>query len=69
MQNPLKNGSDDGPEDALMADANVDVNLGSILEAWEQCRFNLDFPKLDHARAWQNAFPAVRPRRLRVNPF
>ena len=59
MQNPLENGLDDAPEDSLMDNANVDVYPESILETWEQCHFNLDFPKLDHlkipSRAWQNA--------------
>jgi hypothetical protein len=51
MQNPLENGSDDAPEDALMDNANVDVYPEAISEAWEQCHFNLAFPKLDHLKA------------------
>ena len=37
MPNPLKNGSDDFPEDALMDNANVDVCPEPTLKAWEQC--------------------------------
>ena len=51
MPNPLKNGSDDATEDALMDNANMDVYPEPIFEAWEQCHFNLDFPKLDHRKA------------------
>ena len=54
MQNPLENGSGDAPEDALMDKANVDVYSESTLEAWEQCHFNLIFPKLYHLKAIVN---------------
>ena len=51
MPNPLENGSDDAPEDSLMDNANVEVYPEPISEAWEQCHFNLDFPKLNHLKA------------------
>ena len=34
MPNPLENGSDDAPEDALIDNANVDVYPEPISEAW-----------------------------------
>ena len=51
MANPLENGPDDAQEDALMDNANVDVYSEPISEAWEQCHFNLEFPKLEHLKA------------------
>ena len=45
MQNSLENGLDGAPEDVPMDNANVDVYPDPTLEAWEQCHFNLDFPK------------------------
>ena len=51
MPNPLENGSDDEPEDVFKDNDNVDVYPEPNLEAWEQCHFNLDFPKLDHLKA------------------
>ena len=52
MQNPiLENGLDDAPKDSLMDNPNVDVYPESTLKAWEQCHFNLYFPKLDHLKA------------------
>ena len=51
MPKSLENGSNDFPEDALMDNANVDVYPEPISEPWEQCHFNMDFPKLDHLKA------------------
>ena len=47
-QTLLKMRQEDAPEDALMCNANIDVYSERNLEFWEQCHFNLDFPKLDH---------------------
>ena len=35
MKNPVEKGSDDAPEDSLMADDNVDVNTERTFETWE----------------------------------
>ena len=74
MQNPLENGSDDAPEDALMDNANVDVYPEAISEAWEQCHFNLAFPKLDHLKAivrehGRTLFQPFDKEGLRVEPL
>ena len=51
LANPLENGSDNIPEDSLISNVKVDVYPERTLEAWEECHFNLDFPKLDHLKA------------------
>ena len=80
MQNPLENGLDDAPEDALMDNANVDIYPEPILEAWERCHFNLDFPKMDHLKAivrehartlfqpFDQEGLRVQPLKLKINP-
>ena len=80
MQNPLETGANHAPEDSLMANANMDVYPEPTLEAWEQCHFNLDFPKLDHLKAIVREYSRtlfqpfdqeglrVKPLKLKVKP-
>ena len=64
----------DASEDALMDNANVDVYPEASSEAWEQCHFNLAFPKLDHLKAivrehGRTLFQPFDKEGLRVEPL
>ena len=77
VENPIELGQDLAPEDDLLEGSTIWLFPDLILEAWESCHFNPDFPELDllkdivnHGKTLSQAFDHeglwVQPLKLKV---
>jgi hypothetical protein len=72
--NPLNMAQDEAPEDSLMETSTLEVFPEPSGEAWENCTFNPDFPKLDRLKEIVKnhgsiLFQPFDSEGLRVNPL